>query len=64
MKEDNQTVYICDLYNKYSSDKVVDIFNLNGRWWAIKEVKLEWGVPKLNNIEEDNSMPFHIYNTL
>ena len=46
------------------NDKVVDVFNLNGRWWAIKEVKLEWGIPKLNSIEEDNSMPFHIYDTL
>lgn len=64
MENGNQTVFVIDLYNKYSSDKVVDIFNLNGRWWAIKEVNLIWGIPQLSSIEEDSPMSFQIYNTI
>lgn len=59
-----QTVYVIDLYNKFSSDKVISKHRINGRWWAIKEVPLEWGIPQLAKIEEDNSMSFRLYNTL
>ncbi len=61
---ERQTVYVIDLYNKYSSDKVISKYRINGRWWAIKEVPLEWGVPQLSNIEEDNSMDFQLYDNL
>ena len=59
-----QTVYVIDLYNKFSPDKVISKHRINGRWWAIKEVPLEWGIPQLSSIEEDNPMSFHLYNTI
>ena len=61
---ENQTVFIIDLYNKYrDADKARQIFQLNGRWWAILETQLEWGTPALGRIEDD-PMAFHLYNTL
>lgn len=59
----DNTVYIIDLYNKYSSDKIISTFRINDRWWAIKEVQLQWGKPILEKVEEDN-IPYYIYNTL
>lgn len=64
MENTNQVVYIIDIYSQFSLDKIVDVFYLNNRWWAIKEVNLEWGIPQLQSIEEDDPMSFHIYNTL
>ena len=58
----NQTVFILDLYDKFSPDKVISKFRINDRWWAIKEVPLEWGKPQLSKIEED-SIPYRIYET-
>lgn len=58
----NQTVFILDLYDKFSPDKVISKFRINDRWWAIKEVPLEWGKPKLSKIEED-SVPYCLYET-
>lgn len=59
-------VYIVDLYNKFSNDEIISKFKLNGRWWAIKKVKLDWGHPILTSIEEneDPYLHFHLYNTL
>jgi len=48
MENENKKVYIIDLYNKFSPDKVISIFQINGRWWAIKEVSLLWGEPQLS----------------
>lgn len=59
-----QIVYVIDLYDKFSPDKVISKHRINGRWWAIKEVPLEWGIPQLSSIEEDNPMSFHLYNTI
>lgn len=59
-----QTVYVIDLYNKFSSDKVISKYRINDRWWAIKEVPLLWGAPQLSKIEEDDPMSFKLYNTL
>lgn len=64
MENASKTVFIIDLFNEYSPDKVVDIFKINGRWWAIKEVYLEWGLPQLASIEQDDLNIFHIYDTL
>lgn len=57
-----QTVFILDLYDKFSPDKVISKFRINDRWWAIKEVPLEWGEPQLSKIEED-SIPYRLYET-
>ena len=59
-----QTVFILDLYDKFSPDKVISKFRINDRWWAIKEVPLEWGIPQLAKIDEDDPMSFHLYDTL
>ena len=58
----NQTVFILDLYDKFSPDKVISKFRINDRWWAIKEVPLEWGEPQLSKIEKD-SIPYRLYET-
>lgn len=58
----NQTVFILDLYDKFSPDKVISKFRINDRWWAIKEVPLEWGEPQLSKIEED-SIPYYLFGT-
>ena len=58
------TVYVIDLYNKFSPDKVISKHRINGRWWAIKEVPLLWGIPQLAKIDEDDPMSFRLYNTL
>ena len=62
MESGTDTVFIIDNYNKYTGDKVISTFMLNGRWFAIKEVLLEWGYPKLSSIEEDEPF-FRLYNT-
>ena len=59
-----QTVYIVDLYDKFSPDKVISKHRINGRWWAIKEVPLLWGIPQLSRIEEDDPMSFYLYDTI
>ena len=62
----SQTCFIVDLYNKYrDKDRARQIFQLNGRWWAILEVELEWGEPVLDRVDgEDDFSFYHLYNTL
>lgn len=65
MENIKQTVFLIDIYNKFSSDKVVSTFKINNREYCIKEVELMWGAPILNSIEEDAEQPyFKLYNTL
>jgi len=45
MENINKTVYIIDPYDKFTLDKIVSVFKINNRWWAIKEVPLKWGIP-------------------
>lgn len=61
-----RTVYIIDVYNKYSYDKIASIFQLNGHWYCIKEVELdEEGKPILSSIIDDNDfLYFKTYSTL
>ena len=43
-------VFIIDLYNKYDKfdrEHSKYIFEMNGNWYAIKEVRLNWGVPSI-----------------
>lgn len=66
----NQTAFIVDVYdplNKKANSNIVHLFLVNERYWCIREVPLEWGVPQLQNqsIEEmDDPMTFKIYSTL
>ena len=60
------TVYIIDTYNKYSRDKIASIFQLNSRWYCIKEVELyKEEKPILSSIMDDNDfLYFKTYSTL
>ena len=62
------TAFIIDTYNKYDSfdkEHARFTFEINGKMYAIKEVQLKWGKPKLPlriGDEHDND-PYHIYET-
>ena len=58
-----QTVYVVDLWDKFSPDKVISKHKINKRWWAIKEVSLEWGIPQLAKIDNDEFITYKLYNT-
>lgn len=65
MENPNNTVFIIDIYDKFSLDKIISTFKINNREYCIKEVCLNWGTPILSNIEEDIEQPyFKLYNTL
>lgn len=65
MESINNTVFLIDIYNKFSSDKIISTFKINNREYCIKEVGLMWGTPMLNSIEEDAEQPyFKLYDTL
>ena len=64
MENINKNVYIIDLYDKFTLDKVISTFKINGRWWAIKEVPLLWGTPQRAKIEDDDYISFRLYNTI
>lgn len=65
MEDTKQTVYLIDVYSRFSNDTVVSTFVVNGKEYAIKSVGLEWGVPLLSSIEESAEQPyFKLYNTL
>lgn len=64
MESINKNVYIIDLYDKFTPDKVISTFKINGRWWAIKEVPLLWGIPQRAKIEDDDYISFRLYNTI
>ena len=64
MENISNTVFLIDIYNKFSSDKIISTFKINNREYCIKEVGLMWGTPMLNSIEEDAEKPFFkLYNT-
>ncbi len=65
MENIGNTVFLIDIYNKFSSDKIISTFKINNREYCIKEVELMWGMPILNSIEEEAEQPyFKLYNTL
>lgn len=46
----NFMAYIIDIYNRWDQwdrQHSVHRFRINDNWYAIKEVELEWGKPKL-----------------
>ena len=60
--------YIIDSYNKYDGwdrEHSVYTFEINGNWYAVKEVILFWGKPQLPmRINEDkNPETYFIYGT-
>lgn len=61
-----QSVFIIDVYDKYTRDRIIKTFKLYGRDYCIKEVELDFGKPILSSIEEasDESIKFYLYNTI
>ena len=60
--------YIIDSYNQYSNfDRQHSRyqFEINGNWYAIKEVEMEWGLPKLDyRVDQDiDGKHYFIYDT-
>ena len=61
--------FIVGLYNRFEQfdrQHAKYIFEINGTWYAIKEVELEWGIPKVPlHIDEDESMnrQYYVYDT-
>lgn len=65
----NQTVFIIDIYDKFFarlvSNQIRQRFLLNDNWYAIYEVPLEWGRPKMIRPIEEEQMPdFRYFETL
>ena len=59
----SNTVFILDDYNQYGLDKdnVRTTIKINGRFWAIKEVQLQWGLPQLQRPITDPEIDPYIY---
>ena len=62
--------FIIDSYNKYDvwdRQHARKVFEVNGWWYAIKEVEMDWGLPQLEElIDRDNSLDakqMHVYST-
>lgn len=61
--------YIIGTYNKFDQwDRAHStyIFELNGYWYAIKEVELEWGTPVLPqrmDRNDDEAQSYQVYAT-
>jgi len=48
--DENFMAFIIDSYNKYDAwDRAHSLykFEINGNWYAIKEVEMSWGLPQL-----------------
>ena len=62
--------FIIDSYNKYDAwDRAHSLykFEINGNWYAIKEVEMSWGLPQLGQkVDQDYERQrqwMHIYET-
>lgn len=62
--------FIIDSYNKYDvwdRQHARKVFEINGNWYAIKEVEMEWGVPQLQELvmrdNREDAKRMHVYDT-
>lgn len=60
--------FIIGSYNKYDTwdrQHARYKFEINGVWYAIKEVEMEWGIPKLPQYvdRENDAQHYHVYDT-
>lgn len=60
--------FLIGTYNKYDTwdrEHARYKFEVNGNWYAIKEVEMEWGLPKLGFRADMDEHPeaYHIYDT-
>lgn len=56
--------YIIDTYNRWDNwdqEHSKHIFCVNDQWYAIKEVELEWGLPRLPMRIQESETPLDIY---
>lgn len=60
--------FIIDTYNKYDSwdrEHSRYTFEINGVWYGVKEVELEWGQPVLpQRIDREQFRQYQVYDTL
>ena len=60
--------FIIGSYNKYDVwDRTHSRykFEINGTWYAVKEIEMEWGIPKLPQYvdRENDAQRYHVYDT-
>lgn len=62
--------YIIGPYNRFDAwDRAHSVykFEVNGSWYAIKEVEMEWGMPRLpqyvDRDSEQDARTYYIYDT-
>lgn len=60
--------FIIDSYNRYDQwnrDHARYIFEINGHWYAVYWVQMEWGLPRLPFRIDGNGDPkqYFVYNT-
>lgn len=60
--------YIVDRFDKYDAWDRTHArykFELNGNWYAVKEIEMEWGLPKLPLLVDRQQSPeqYFIYDT-
>ena len=61
--------FIIESYDKYDvwdRERSKYVFEVNGNWYAIKEVEMEWGLPKLPlYVDRDtDASSYYVYDTL
>lgn len=52
--------FIIENYNRFDSwDRAHSkyVFEINGQWYAIKEVEMEWGLPQLQQKVDQDEYP-------
>ena len=56
-----------DKFDRWDREHSVYKFEVNGNWYAIKEVEMEWGVPKLpeyvDRDSEKEAQAYYVYDT-
>ena len=54
-----------DKWDRWDKEHSVHKFMINGNWYAIKMVEMEWGIPNLNMQVEGEDAPesYYIYET-
>lgn len=56
--------FVVDLYNKYDRwdrEHSVYKFEINGQWYAIKEVEMDWGLPQVGCRVDQDMHPEHYF---
>lgn len=54
-----------DKYDAWDREHAVYKFEVNGNWYAVKEIEMEWGLPKLPLYvdKDENPKQYFVYDT-